>query len=83
MGAAWTQDAYSQTELCLYALKLAAEFLAPEGACYDLSVFRSQNFYNLGTFITKIFRSQDYNAFYWVCTQLFQKVLVVSVCVRR
>lgn len=32
MGAAWAQDAYTQSELCLYALKLAAEFLAPEGS---------------------------------------------------
>lgn len=59
MGGAWAMEATQQNALVIDSVKLATEFLVPNG-----------------TFVTKVFRSQDYTAVLYCLRQLFEKVEV-------
>ncbi|CAN6914643.1 unnamed protein product [Brassica oleracea] len=59
IGGAWAQEAMSQNALVIDSVKLATEFLAPNG-----------------NFITKVFRSRDYNSVLFCLRKLFEKVEV-------
>lgn len=54
VGVAWVQDAFSQNELVLASLKLATEFLAPNGT-FVTKVFRSKDSAKLEWILKQLF----------------------------
>jgi AdoMet-dependent rRNA methyltransferase SPB1 len=81
-GGAWAKDAYNQAELTLHAFKVSgsAPRVSPAATrTADLTralplQLASEFLVAGGWFVTKIFRSQDYNSLLWVFQQFFQKV---------
>jgi AdoMet-dependent rRNA methyltransferase SPB1 len=58
VGRAWVQDAFSQNELVLASLKLATEFLAPNGT-FVTKVFRSKDSTKLEWIFKQLFSRVD------------------------
>ncbi|KAL7714241.1 AdoMet-dependent rRNA methyltransferase spb1 [Entamoeba marina] len=56
MGKSWIQDAYTQSELCIAALKFAVTFLR-KGGWFVSKVFRSQDYYAVLYVFEKFFKT--------------------------
>ena len=60
VGSSWTKDAYSQTELVMYALKLATQILR-KGGTFVTKIFRSGDYHSLIWLFNKFFRKVEAN----------------------
>ena len=58
MGAAWAQDAFTQSALTLHSCRLASEFLVP-GGTFITKVFRSADYHALLYVFNQVFPSHS------------------------